>query len=227
MGPGAFRVSGVDGVDMRDLDFNSGFAAWSMVVFYEDMTQPLRNLALFDGFDLIQNGNGISNTLTGFRVPNAGFDAKLGVVAYEGTDYTPPSTDSATPAEAVTGDAGSYANLYVDSSGKEYIAFYDAAWGDLRLAVGDASGYTVETTWPSASYEGCIPTSAAPTIPPAASVQIVANWIQKLSSDTVDTDALPLDASTFPPAVRSPIAVAVNIPTVHDGRSCLSRRTMS
>lgn len=85
LGPGPFRVAGVASVDFRNRDFNSGFSAWSMVVFYRLPSAPLRNLALFDGFDFIRTGTaGITTMLTGFRVPNAGFDAKLGVVAYEG-----------------------------------------------------------------------------------------------------------------------------------------------
>jgi uncharacterized repeat protein (TIGR01451 family) len=83
-GPGAYRVSGIDTKEFANLAHNRLFIAWSMVVFYRLDTDPQRNLALFDGLDPVQPGQQVDITLTGFLVPNAGFDAKLGVVAYEG-----------------------------------------------------------------------------------------------------------------------------------------------
>lgn len=83
-GSGAYSVGGVAGHDIRNLDINNGFMAWSLVVFYSRAADPVRNLALFDAFELVQSGMEVNTMLTGFRVPNAGFDAKLGVVAYEG-----------------------------------------------------------------------------------------------------------------------------------------------
>lgn len=83
-GSAAYRVSGVDVTNPVNLNENTHFAAWAMVVFYEDSTQPLRNLALFEGLDMITNGSPAQVTIDGFEVPAAGFDAKLGVVAYEG-----------------------------------------------------------------------------------------------------------------------------------------------
>jgi len=88
-GSGGYTVTGVDGHDYRNLNVNSAFMAWSLVVFYERASEPLRNLALFDGFEFVRPNMGeeVNTTLTGFRVPNAGFDAKLGVVAYEGDEH--------------------------------------------------------------------------------------------------------------------------------------------
>jgi uncharacterized repeat protein (TIGR01451 family) len=85
-GAGAYRFSSFDTRDIRNLNDNTYAAAWSMVVFYALPTDPLRNLALFDPtgtLDLVQN-QAVTVTLSGFLVPNAGFDAKLGVIAYEG-----------------------------------------------------------------------------------------------------------------------------------------------
>ncbi|MBM4361994.1 MAG: DUF11 domain-containing protein, partial [Deltaproteobacteria bacterium] len=81
---GTYRVGGVATVNVNDRDDEVTFAAWSLVVFYEDPAAPPRNLALFDGLDRVSPGNEANATLAGFRVPNAGFDAKLGVIAYEG-----------------------------------------------------------------------------------------------------------------------------------------------
>jgi clumping factor A len=83
-GNGAYRVSGVDSVNLVALNESVAYAGWYLVVFYSLATDPPRNLALFDGLDLVQNGAPQSATLSGFLVPNAGFDAKLGVVTFEG-----------------------------------------------------------------------------------------------------------------------------------------------
>ncbi len=83
-GNGAYRISGVNSKGFVNTNDNVNFAAWWMVVFYEDFTQAPRNLALFDGLDLVNNGTTQNATLSGFLVPNAGFTAKLGVITYEG-----------------------------------------------------------------------------------------------------------------------------------------------
>ena len=87
LGPGVFRVSGIGSVELPTmLANNDPINAWSMVVFYKLASDPPRNLALFDGLDLVMPGGTATATLSGFLVPNSGFDAKLGVIAYEGED---------------------------------------------------------------------------------------------------------------------------------------------
>jgi clumping factor A len=88
-GAGAYRVSEVGSVSLPGFDSENPVVAWSMAVFYELNTEPLRNLALFDGLDQVESGSPQAVTLTGFLVPNAGFDAKLGVVTYEGEAQLP------------------------------------------------------------------------------------------------------------------------------------------
>ncbi len=83
-GAGAYRVSGVDIAELIDRDSEVSYAAWWMVVFYELSTDPLRNLTLFDGFELVSDGDAVNVSLSGFAVPARGFDAKLAVVAFEG-----------------------------------------------------------------------------------------------------------------------------------------------
>ncbi len=83
-GAGLFRFSNFDFEDVRNKNEQTAFAGWSLMVVYEDDAAPNRNIALFDGLDLVRNGKAVSGTITGFRVPKAGFDAKLAVVAYEG-----------------------------------------------------------------------------------------------------------------------------------------------
>ena len=83
-GPGAYRVSGVNSKNPVNLNDSVYWSAWWIVVFYQDTKAPPRNLALFDGLDRVTGATSQSAKLTGFLVPQAAFDAKLGVVTYEG-----------------------------------------------------------------------------------------------------------------------------------------------
>ncbi len=83
-GPGAYRVSGVDSANLVNVNNNTNFAGWWMAVFYSNPAAPLRNLALFDGLDGVDGVNPQNVNLSGFLVPNAGFDGRLGVITFEG-----------------------------------------------------------------------------------------------------------------------------------------------
>jgi uncharacterized repeat protein (TIGR01451 family)/MYXO-CTERM domain-containing protein len=83
-GEGAYRISGVDALNFVNLNDTTDFAAWTLVVLYQNAADPPRNLVIFDGLDQVSNGNPASATLSGFVVPLAGYDAKLAVVTYEG-----------------------------------------------------------------------------------------------------------------------------------------------
>jgi clumping factor A len=83
-GEGAYRLSGVDTFDFANTTEDVLFAGWALVVLYKLDTDAPRNLAVFDGLDSVAQGTSSSVTLSGFLVPNAGFDAKLGTIVYEG-----------------------------------------------------------------------------------------------------------------------------------------------
>lgn len=83
-GSGTYRVGGVSTSNFVNATDQTLFAGWYLVVFYQLASEPPRNLTLFDGLDLIGQNTSISTTIQGFLVPNAGFDAKLGVVSWEG-----------------------------------------------------------------------------------------------------------------------------------------------
>lgn len=85
-GPGVYRVSGVEVDDFRSTQDEVLLAGWSLVVLYQLASEPPRNLSIFDGLDLVKANTPSDVTLTGFLVPNAGFDAKFGALAYEGDD---------------------------------------------------------------------------------------------------------------------------------------------
>ncbi|MBJ6760629.1 DUF11 domain-containing protein [Myxococcaceae bacterium JPH2] len=83
-GPGIYGVTGVDAVDLRNVNDANPFTGWSLIVFYRLDSEPLRNLTLFDGLDKVVAGSHTDTALSGFLVPQTGFSAKLGVIAYEG-----------------------------------------------------------------------------------------------------------------------------------------------
>jgi uncharacterized repeat protein (TIGR01451 family)/MYXO-CTERM domain-containing protein len=85
-GPGAYRVGDIDSVALANVNDTRLYVAWTVVVFYRLDSDPPRNLALFDGLDILEPAARplVQVPLSGFLVPAAGFDAKLGVVAYEG-----------------------------------------------------------------------------------------------------------------------------------------------
>ncbi len=89
-GPGAYRLADIESANLVGLNDTHAVIAWYMVVLYRLGGEPSRNIAIFDGLDLVDQSVGnASASLTGFLVPNAGFDAKLGVVAYEGEAELP------------------------------------------------------------------------------------------------------------------------------------------
>lgn len=84
-GPGAFRVSNIATLSPVNQADQLLYAAWSVVVFYQRQSDPPRSLTVFEGFDSIAGASSVTAKLSGFLVPTmAGYDAKLGVVAYEG-----------------------------------------------------------------------------------------------------------------------------------------------
>ncbi|MEM7093500.1 MAG: hypothetical protein AAF567_10900 [Actinomycetota bacterium] len=62
-------------------------AGWSLLVVYEDTTQPFRNLTVFDGFARVNQNNPVEITVDGFTTPAAGpVTAKITQVVYEGDE---------------------------------------------------------------------------------------------------------------------------------------------
>jgi uncharacterized repeat protein (TIGR01451 family) len=86
-GPGPYRIAGVS-ANLQNAT-TGALAAWYMVVFYELDGAASRNLAIFDSLEYVDVNNESNVTLSGFTVPAVGFDATLGVVAFEGEDQLP------------------------------------------------------------------------------------------------------------------------------------------
>ena len=82
-GGGTYTVA-----DVQASTGSDAYGGWSLVVAYRDASSPLRNLAVFDGFEVVRNQPGDQSksiTVTGLFAPPAGVvKAKVGVIAYDG-----------------------------------------------------------------------------------------------------------------------------------------------
>ena len=63
-----------------------GYAAgWTLVIVYEDLTKPSRNVTIFDGFSVVNRNNNPTIDISGFKtVPTGPVKAKIGFAALEG-----------------------------------------------------------------------------------------------------------------------------------------------
>lgn len=85
-GLGAYSVSGIDSVALASLNDPQISAGWWMVVLYELPGDSLRTIAIHDGLDQIVDQSPIMATISGFTVPMGLYNAKVGLIAYDGDD---------------------------------------------------------------------------------------------------------------------------------------------
>lgn len=92
------------------------------------------------------------------RIARWSGDKFQGAIVDEGTDYDPADSGL----ETIPANTGEYAKITVGDDGKEYIAYYDRAWGALRLAVGNGTSFNIVTVdddgdvgqWPDIAVAG-------------------------------------------------------------------------
>lgn len=123
-GSGTYWAAGISADTGQD---GTGFyAGWSLVVVYQDNTQPLRNLTVFDGFASVSSGNNVTTTVNGLLTPVAGaFSAFVGTVAYEGDlgisgdsfQITNTSTNLTTTITDTTNPAANFFNSSISRNG--------------------------------------------------------------------------------------------------------------
>lgn len=133
-GPGAFRVGGVNAGVLANINSSNLFASWWMAVFYTDPAGTLRNLALFDGLDPVTPGVPQNTMLTGFLVPNMGFTAKLGIVAFEGDNAIPGDQFSFNGGAALTNGQNPANNFF--NSTRSNLGMAVSVAGDLPRLTG-------------------------------------------------------------------------------------------
>jgi uncharacterized repeat protein (TIGR01451 family) len=88
-------------------------AGWSLVVAYQDVTQPARNLTVFDGFAQVDDNHTVPLTVSGFKTPlaPAPVNTQLGIVSYEG-DLTLTGDSLALNGNTMTDFAHPAANFF-------------------------------------------------------------------------------------------------------------------
>ena len=104
-------------------------------------------------------------------------NAALRVVHWDGSSFDAETVDEGedgidTEGAVVSADVGKYANILINN-GIEYIAYYDAANGALKLATGTAGNYTIETVLDSNNFEAPGDVGAWPSIATDASGNIM------------------------------------------------------
>lgn len=142
-GSGAYRLAGVDSIPIVDVADRSAFSAWTLVVFYEDAAEPLRQLSIFDGLDAANTGSGVVANITGFLIPQTGIDAKIGVIAYLSDGQTGGDTLTFNDTELDDGLAGSQ---FFNGS-RTFLGAPVSNAGDLPQLTGDArsmSGFELD-----------------------------------------------------------------------------------
>ncbi|MCL6733258.1 DUF3344 domain-containing protein [Streptomyces neyagawaensis] len=80
-GPGLYTVAQVNVAMGRSAA--GAWGGWTLVVAYENPEQPLRHLAVWDGFDALKSGAGPEIRLRGMRFPT-GAGGRAGLVTYDG-----------------------------------------------------------------------------------------------------------------------------------------------
>lgn len=88
-GPGLYTVAQVNVA--RGRSTAGAWGGWTLVVAYENPGQPLRHLALWDGFDALKSGAAHEIRLRGTRVP-ANASGRAGLVTYDGDPGTTGDT---------------------------------------------------------------------------------------------------------------------------------------
>ncbi len=79
-GAGTYTVA-----DVQTGTGGNSYAGWSLVVAYSDQDEPLRNLSVFDGLQVVSGTQQIDIPLSGFKTPSSGpVNTTVGVVAAEG-----------------------------------------------------------------------------------------------------------------------------------------------
>lgn len=85
-GSGAYRISGIDTVNLALQQADTLFIGWTVVVFYQLASDPPRHLTLSDGFERLAAGTATLTTvnINNVNTPAAAVSGQLGVVAYGG-----------------------------------------------------------------------------------------------------------------------------------------------
>ena len=127
-GAGVYRAGDILVKDPTNQVDETAYAAWAVVVVYQNSGEVMRNVTLFDGLDTVSaNANNYTTTINGFYVPQqAGYDGKFALVAYEG-DAT------------ISGDQFYFNNVLQSNAANPNNNFFNATHSYFGNAVSDAN----------------------------------------------------------------------------------------
>lgn len=134
-GGGVYRVSDVDTLPLLNLNNSTAATGWWLVVLYRLDSEPLRQLSIHDGLDMVTTDASATAALAGFQVPAAGFSGSLGVVALDGDNAS--SDDLLLFNSTVLSDALNPPNNFFNSTRSHLGAAVSRA-GDLPQLIGVA-----------------------------------------------------------------------------------------
>ncbi|MET8830169.1 DUF3344 domain-containing protein [Streptomyces sp. NPDC004610] len=109
-GAGLWTVAQVGAA--RGRSEHGAWAGWTLVVAYEHPAEPLRRLALWDGFEALDRA-GHEIRVTGLGAP-AGATGQIGLVAYNGDRATGPDTLAVSADRRAPAPLGDASNPYED-----------------------------------------------------------------------------------------------------------------
>lgn len=195
-GTGGYEVSNVLGPTLTNINDNNHFAGWWMAVIYEKPSDPLRSILLFDGLDEVQIGNPVTSTLSGFMVPNGPFDAKLGVIGYDGDGQ-------------ITGDEVLVNGVAITDAQNPANNFFNGTRSTLGAGT-HFPGDLPELTGTPQSMSG-IDIDIVDIVPRLAAGQTSMNVSVSTTSDVVLTGGFVTSISTFAPNFDSATKTAVDL----------------
>ena len=203
-GPGTYQVANVQAGTGGDR-----YAGWTLVVAYEDPTQPPRNLTIDDGFVTISSGaQPTSIPISGFRTPPSGAVlTTLGFVAYEGD-------------AGLTGDSASLNKTVLSDASDPPNNFFDSAISTLGTNVttrnpNDTNNWAYDSELVGAN--GILPNNAT-----------TANIVVTTSGDTYFPAVVTLATDLYAPNITSSKSVAnITHPGGPDQRGDVLRYTVS
>ncbi|MCK9472282.1 hypothetical protein [Sulfurimonas sp.] len=77
-GAGTYQVANINNISSPDGEaygnnYTPGhFGGWAMVIVYEDPSDTLKNITVYDGFDAVSSGKSVTANLSGFLTPSKG-----------------------------------------------------------------------------------------------------------------------------------------------------------
>jgi hypothetical protein len=136
----------VDCVALPDLHSDGAFAAWSMVIVYENLSEVPREVLIADGLHLVAQTSPLSHAFTlGSPVLNINRSGQLAVLCYQGDDGVSGDTiqASSSPLSNMMNPANNFAN-----GSRTFLGVSVAFPADLPRLIGSArsmSGFDLDT----------------------------------------------------------------------------------